>query len=575
MADLSSHPGGRPPVLGEARPDGAEPPSLRVLLRVAAARRAALACALLEHGLQPVLADERGSPARVPRGAVVLAIAEPAPDGSLPAPDGVPVLAWLPEPGARLGPPARDRALQAGAIAWVEGGDDAATVGALATLAGRMARRFAAAMPPAATLLESALDADIAQAAQAGQIGVLAVLTLDRLDEIALAFGPDRGLVRRAALASEATQRLQARLADLAARHGLAAVPRLTRLGAELVVLAIGLPGSAVATALVRDLADALDAPLDPGEGLHLTPDVQAGCCVFPHDGDRAAPLLARARAALQRGRGTAGPVHAWQREIEQRAMQQLRLESRLRQVLDRSEPELQFLPEADLASGALDSAEVLPWLPGGDAWLRRTADACALGIELDRWTLRATCRQIRIWRDQGLEVPRLTLRVGPRTWHQPTFASWMLHTLVDQALPGRALTLILTDLRDGDALARTLMSLRAAGVRIAVEDLPPLHALGLPIDELRVDSRSLAGEPAALGPAVTGMAQALGWRVVATQVESETRLTALRRLRCDGFQGRVLSGALEGPTFAQVLTQARLRAMPMTAPGRPSRIAP
>lgn len=581
-----------PPLLDAARRDagdGAAP--LRVLLQVGGSWRSTLASALLDRGLQPVLPGEDG---QAPADVVVREFSSrpTTRDGRLPAVvTARPLIAWLdlrPGDGAAA---LRHRALDAGAVSLVQASHHPDELVRVIAHLGRLRPDPEASAGQGLPTLDAPLARVLQQASAQAQIGALLLLDLQRLDELLLTLGPRL----RNPLQHAIEHRLQVALVAVEARHAGRLRAQLTRHVEGLAVIASPLLRSADAQALACELMQLLDDPVDVGDH-RIVVGGHAGVAVFPHDGHQPEVLVRHATLALhaarQQGRGACvvyGPA------LGRGAMRRLQLEGALRRALAQSAFTLQFQPQADLHTGALTGAEaLLRWHDRDLGRIEPTefialAEDTGLITRIGAWVLQHTCQQIRHWREQGLDVPRIAVNVSRLEVVQPGFVAGVLQTLVDHGLPGGTLTLELTEpalMHDPERLGERLQALRAAGVRIAVDDFgsgySSLARLSrLPLDELKIDRVFLAtleGNGAKVAAAVIGLGHTLGLRVLAEGVEREDQLQFLRRHGCDEFQGHLLSHPLDAATMGQVLRQARIQhrlVMDLSLPAAPAEPAP
>jgi EAL domain-containing protein (putative c-di-GMP-specific phosphodiesterase class I)/GGDEF domain-containing protein len=577
-----------PPVLDAVRGSGAPP--TRVLLQVGAAWRAALAGALFDRGLQPVLPGEDGqAPAQV----VVREFGAGRPTGQTreaherseghPS-DAPPLVAWLCLPAGDDAAALRHRALDAGAVSLVQASAQTDELVRVVAHLGRLARQTPAQQPhthtphtlPAQPTLPDLHDplARVLQHASArAHLGALVLLGLQRFDEVVLTLGP----ALRDPLQHAIERRLQIALVAIEARHAGRLRAHLTRSEDGLAVVISPLLRSTDAQALACELLQRLDDPVDVGDH-RIVVGGHAGVAVFPHDGHQPEVLVRHATLALHAARqqGRSGCA-VYGPALGRKAMRRLQLEGALRRALAQSAFTLQFQPQADLHTGALTGAEALLRWHDPDLGAVEPAEFIALAEDtglitrLGAWVLQHTCWQIRRWRDQGLDVPRIAVNVSRLEVVQPGFVAGVLKTLVDHGLPGGTLTLELTEpalMHDPERLGERLQALRAAGVRIAVDDFgsgySSLARLSrLPLDELKIDRCFLAtleGNGAKVAAAVIGMGHSLGLRIVAEGVEREEQLDFLRRHGCDEFQGHLLSHPLDAATMGQVLHHARIQ---------------
>lgn len=579
---------GAPPLL-DAVPGSAGPPT-RVLLLVSTAWRATLASALLDRGLQPVLPGDAGT---APADVVVREFGSrrtAPPDPSEPT-GPQPMVAWLDLHPGDDATALRHRALDAGAVSLVlAGGPPDELVRVVAHL-GRLRTDPDTSTAGTLPALQGPLTRVLQRASARAHLGALLLLGLQRFDEVALSLGQDL----RKPLLQAIEHRLQVALVAIEARHAGRLRTQLARSEDGLAVIVVPLLRSADAQALACELLQRLDDPVDVGDH-RLVVGGHAGVAVFPHDGHQTETLVRHATLALHEARRQGrGACVAYGPGLGRGAMRRLQLEGALRRALAQSAFELHYQPQADLQTGALTGAEALLRWRDRDLGVVDPAEFIALAEDtglitrLGAWVLDHTCRQIRQWRDQGLDVPRIAVNVSRLEVVQPGFVASVLKALVDHGLPGGTLTLELTEpalMHDPERLGERLQALRAAGVRIAIDDFgsgySSLARLSqLPLDELKIDRVFLAGlqgNGAKVAAAVIGLGHTLGLRVVAEGVEREDQIDFLRRHGCDEFQGHLLSHPLDAATLGQVLSQARIQhrlVMDTTGSPQPAPAAP
>jgi EAL domain-containing protein (putative c-di-GMP-specific phosphodiesterase class I)/GGDEF domain-containing protein len=583
-----------PPVLDTV---GGSTAPTRVLLQVGSPWRATLASALLDRGLQPVLPGEDG---QAPADVVVREFSGRQTQRDTRRPGQVarpPMVAWL---HLRPGDDAsalRHRALDAGAVSLIQASNCPDELVRVVAHLSQLRPDHATAGDDTLPLLATPLARVLRHASARAQLGALVLLGMQRFDEVVLTLGPSL----HAPLQKAIEHRLQVALIAIEARHAGRQRAELTRCEEGLAVIVSPLLRSTDAQALACELLQRLDDPVDVGDH-RIVVGGHAGVAVFPHDGHQPEVLVRHATLALHEARrqGRNGCI-VYGPALGRGAMRRLQLEGALRRALAQSAFTLQFQPQADLHTGALTGAEaLLRWHDRDLGRIEPTefialAEDTGLITRIGAWVLQHTCRQIRQWRDQGLDVPRIAVNVSRLEVVQPGFVAGVLQALVDHGLPGGALTLELTEpalMHDTERLGERLQALRAAGVRIAVDDFgsgySSLARLSrLPLDELKIDRCFLAtleGNGAKVSAAVIGMGHSLGLRVVAEGVEREDQLDFLRRHGCDEFQGHLLSHPLDAGTMGQVLSHARIQhrlvmdtfsPVPPPEPARPSRMPP
>jgi len=158
-------------------------------------------------------------------------------------------------------------------------------------------------------------------------------------------------------------------------------------------------------------------------------------------------------------------------------------------------------------------------------------------------------------------------------------FADWVHQQLAGHGVAPHRLTLEISErtaLGDLQRATAVLQPLRAIGVRIALDDFGTGfsslgHLADLPVDELKIDRRFVAGlgrrqQDEALVRAVCGLAEDLGLRVVAEGVETAAQEFSLLEHGCrlgQGFRFARPTPPSELPLPAASTTGARANSRP------------
>jgi diguanylate cyclase (GGDEF)-like protein len=196
----------------------------------------------------------------------------------------------------------------------------------------------------------------------------------------------------------------------------------LARLGGdEFVVLAEGLKSSADAANVAVKLSKALSSVHSVG-GHMLGATASIGISVFPHDGVDFATLLKNADAAMysakELGRDN---FQFFSAELNERAIDKLRLESSLRGALERREFFLVYQPvvTSEGCRKASGCEALIRWqhpdtgLQAPEGFVK-FAEESGLIRPIGAWVLREVCRQIREWCDAGYATLPVAINVSP-----------------------------------------------------------------------------------------------------------------------------------------------------------------
>jgi EAL domain-containing protein (putative c-di-GMP-specific phosphodiesterase class I) len=246
-------------------------------------------------------------------------------------------------------------------------------------------------------------------------------------------------------------------------------------------------------------------------------------------------------------------------RELRVRAVNSIRLETDLRQAIDRNELRVYYQPIVSLESGALSGFEALIRWQHPERGLISPAEFIPLAesngqiVPMSNWILAQACGQLSRWRWRSAANRSLLISVNLSSRHftQPDLIETVKHTLQETGLDPRCLKLELTEsavMDNAEQATSILQSLRSIGVQLSIDDfgtgyssLSYLHKF--PIDTLKIDRSfvsRMAGdsENSEIVRTIITLAQNLGLDTIAEGVETLEQLNELRSFGCRYAQG-------------------------------------
>ncbi|TAM43584.1 MAG: PAS domain S-box protein [Gammaproteobacteria bacterium] len=324
---------------------------------------------------------------------------------------------------------------------------------------------------------------------------------------------------------------------------------------------------------VARKLIDSFALPFQV-DGRELFTTASIGITLYPFDEREAEGLLKNADTAMyhakERGRNT---FQYFTAELNVRAERRLRIETALRQALERNELSLHYQPQVDLKTGQLTGMEALarwkhPELGTvSPVEFIPVAEETGLIVPLGEWVLREACRQIKAWHDTGFSKLQVAVNLSGKQLRQKDFPDRVREILHETKLESRYLDLELTEsllMVDTEETAGIMHALHAIGVSFSVDDFGTgysslAYLKRFPIDVLKIDRsfvRDIASDPndVAIVKTVIAMAHTLGMRVIAEGVETREQLEFLRKQGCDGSQGYYCSMPLSAEEFSELL---------------------
>jgi diguanylate cyclase (GGDEF)-like protein/PAS domain S-box-containing protein len=370
-------------------------------------------------------------------------------------------------------------------------------------------------------------------------------------------------------LLKEATRRLRAclRPGDSVGRFG----------GDEFgaVLADLGKPGDA--SVVAQKIIDALAQPFHlDGHETYVTASI--GITLFPADGDDAGTLIMNADTAMYRAKEQGRNTYQYfTREMNERAMQRVKMEASLRRAIERSEFLLHYQPKVRLDSGEVCGFEaLLRWqhpergLVSPMEFIPVLEDT-GLIVPVGEWVMREVCAQIKRWQASGLRVPPVAVNLSARQFQQKGLEESVRRLLAEAGVDPDLVQIELTEsllMKDPEAAERTLQGLKESSLRLSVDDFGTGYSSlsylkRFPIDALKIDRtfiRDVNVDPddAAITVAIIGLAHSLKLKVIAEGVETEGQLEFLAQHGCDEIQGYLFSLPVGADECADMLREGR-----------------
>jgi len=307
------------------------------------------------------------------------------------------------------------------------------------------------------------------------------------------------------------------------------------------------------------------------------------GLAQCPADGLDARALLKAADTAMYEAKGAGKNTFAvYDAGMGTGSDTRLRTDTELRHAIERDELVLHFQPIVRMADGQVVGVEALVrWqhpqrglLPPAD--FIDIAESSGLIVELGGWVLKAACRQLAAWAEQGLGHLSVAVNVSGRQIRRGLLLQQVREALQSTGADAGRLQIEITEhtlVEDLNANLQTLGALRQMGIGVGVDDFGTgLSSLAylkrLPIDKFKVDRSFVKELPhqagdVAIVTAVISMARALHLLVVAEGVETESQRDLLTSLGCDQGQGYLYSKPLPAEQLTSLLRPPTVAAAP------------
>ena len=321
-------------------------------------------------------------------------------------------------------------------------------------------------------------------------------------------------------------------------------------------------------------------------EGHLLSTSFSIGVALFPDDGEDFDLLLQKADTAMYHAKEAGRNAHRFFTEqMNEKAVERLQLETRLRMALENKEFVLHYQPQIDLCSGAIIGVEALiRWrCPEGElispGRFIPVAEESGLIVPIGNWVLGEACRQTREWQKAGLAPFVVAVNLSAAQFRRHDLINNVINALVLSDLDSQWLELELTEsimIRDTEATLDTVRRLKALGVKLSVDDFGTgysslAYLKRFAVDKLKIDQsfvRDLVGDPedAAIVRAIIQMAHSLKLKTIAEGVESEAQSELLREFQCDEIQGYWLTRPMPADELADFIRNYQGSKLPAEA---------
>ena len=175
--------------------------------------------------------------------------------------------------------------------------------------------------------------------------------------------------------------------------------------------------------------------------------------------------------------------------------------------------------------------------------------------VPLGAWVLRTACKQLKKWQTLGHRKLSISVNLSARQLQDPDLLQLITDVLKTSGISPSSLkleiteTMIMHDINKNKELLQQIVNL---GVQISLDDFGTGYSSlnyikQFPISIIKID-RSFVSEMTmditsiAIIESIIVLAKSLGLLIIAEGVETQTQLYALKKMKCDMFQGYLFS---------------------------------
>lgn len=393
---------------------------------------------------------------------------------------------------------------------------------------------------PNRLLFNEFVDAEIAGCRRKGRQFAIFYIDLDHFKETNDSFGHEVGDLMIVAIADRVSRILRG--SDHIARIG----------GDEFAILQTDILDPQDCVKLAYRILDVISTPFELA-GQQFFCGLSIGIALYPKNAGERASLMRFADLALYRAKHEGRNRFAF---FEAKNGEDLRLlqciEDDLRGAIEADKLLLLYQPIMSCCGTRFLGVEALVrWqhptqgLVSAERFVG-LAEERGLIVPLGEWVLRRACRDAKQWPNL-----RVAVNVSPIQFRQKEFVATIETILAQTGMEPHRLELELTEgvvISDADLAERSIMDLRALGIRMALDDFGSgysslIYLRRFAFDKIKIDRSFLEsmepqGESAIIIDSIVQLGHALGLTVTAEGIETTEQALFLQKLGCDELQG-------------------------------------
>jgi diguanylate cyclase (GGDEF)-like protein/PAS domain S-box-containing protein len=309
-------------------------------------------------------------------------------------------------------------------------------------------------------------------------------------------------------------------------------------------------------------------------EGSRAMINTSIGISLYPGDGTDYLTLLKNADLAMYQAKKSGGKnFHFFTQKLNEQAHQRFTVETELRRALERDEFVLHYQPKVNIVTGTFSGMEALiRWqhpvrgLIAPDNFIS-IAEESGLLTPISKWIIRTVCRQIRLWRKQGIGSVSAAINLSASFFQHADFEDTIELALQETGIPPECLELELTEatiMSDPQQVLGSMAAMKALGLQLSIDDFgigysSLSYLKKLPVDKLKIDQsfiRNIACDTdnMAVVRAVLNIGRSMQLKVIAEGVENASQLAWLQAEGGEEAQGFLFSRPLPAKAMTTLL---------------------
>jgi EAL domain-containing protein (putative c-di-GMP-specific phosphodiesterase class I) len=185
--------------------------------------------------------------------------------------------------------------------------------------------------------------------------------------------------------------------------------------------------------------------------------------------------------------------------------------------------------------------------------------------VPIGEWLIRTVCKQLRTWREEGLENQNVSINIAARQFRDQDIIALFKEMIHEHGIEASAITIEITEsalIENVGEVESILSTLTSMGMTVALDDFGTgfasiAYLKDFPVGIVKIDRGFIDGIPdneddSAIVTAIAGLARGLKLKLLAEGVENDRQLQMLKGLGCQLGQGFYWSKALPADQYSQ-----------------------
>jgi len=257
-----------------------------------------------------------------------------------------------------------------------------------------------------------------------------------------------------------------------------------------------------------------------------------------------------------------------YEKNMQKVADARLLIEKELREAVKGELFTLNYQPQLDVNGAIIGVEALIRWQKKDGSFVSPDdfiplAEEIGLILPIGDQVLFESCRQFVRWRELGIDIPKLSINVSAKQFHQNEFEQHVENIVKAHFIDPSFICLEITEtatLGKQDYIFEKIHNLRNRGFLVSIDDFGTGYSSlsylkNLPIDQLKIDKSYVQGigeneNDSAIVNMIISMTEHLGAKVIAEGVETQEQLDFLKQSGCYEYQGYYFSKPLTEESF-------------------------